>query len=118
MRSIDAVLFDKTGTLTRGNHAVVGHPPSPATTPTTAAPRRAAEGDSEHPVARAIVAAGRNRVAAHRHRLHRADRRGVPADIDGRTSASAAPRCSVSSDIAAPDELTDATIAGANAATP
>ena len=42
MRNIDAVLFDKTGTLTRGNHAVIGTRPAPATTPTTccAGPQR------------------------------------------------------------------------------
>ena len=62
MRTVDVVLFDKTGTLTRGNHAVVGriavggHDPD-----AVLAWAAAAEGDSEHPVARAIVAAARDR---------------------------------------------------------
>lgn len=58
MRTVDAVLFDKTGTLTKGNHAVVGV----WTAPTIDADAMlrlasAAEASSEHPVARAIVAA-------------------------------------------------------------
>lgn len=62
MRTVSAVLFDKTGTLTKGEPAVV----SVATTEgydeddvlTLAA---AAEADSEHPLARAIVDAARLR---------------------------------------------------------
>jgi len=62
MRTVDVVLFDKTGTLTRGNHAVVddvaigGHDAD-----AVLALAAAAESDSEHPVARAIVDAARNR---------------------------------------------------------
>ena len=58
MRDVDAVLFDKTGTLTLGNHAVTdlvavnNHDPADML-------RKAAavETESEHPIARAIVAA-------------------------------------------------------------
>jgi Cu2+-exporting ATPase len=63
MRSIDTVLFDKTGTLTRGEpvvshvHATAGH--NDAEVLAVAA---AAEADSEHPLARAIVAAARSRA--------------------------------------------------------
>ncbi|MDX1882386.1 heavy metal translocating P-type ATPase [Mycolicibacterium sp. 120270] len=62
MRTVGAVLFDKTGTLTKGE---------PAVTAVAAAGGRggdevlalaaAAEADSEHPLARAIVAAAKNR---------------------------------------------------------
>ncbi|MFI7524319.1 heavy metal translocating P-type ATPase [Nocardia salmonicida] len=63
MRTVDAVLFDKTGTLTRGEPAVVA---ATATTTTASeddviALAAAAEGDSEHPLGRAIVTAASNR---------------------------------------------------------
>jgi len=65
MRTVDVVLFDKTGTLTEGKHAVT------ATTTITGvsevellALAGAAEADSEHPVARAIVTAARTNPAA------------------------------------------------------
>ncbi|MHA7241526.1 copper-translocating P-type ATPase [Arthrobacter sp. TMS1-12-1] len=65
MRTIDVVLFDKTGTLTEGRHAVT------ATTTVTGVSEAellalagAAEADSEHPVARAIVTAARTNPAA------------------------------------------------------
>ena len=66
MRTIDVVLFDKTGTLTEGAHAVTGTAPVPGTSEAELlAYAAAAEADSEHPVARAIVtAAGRHAEAA------------------------------------------------------
>jgi P-type Cu2+ transporter len=69
MRTVDTVLFDKTGTLTRGQPAVIAVE--------AAAGRRddevlalaaSAEFDSEHPLARAIVAAAQQRGL----QLHRA----------------------------------------------
>ncbi len=58
MRNVDAVLFDKTGTLTKGNHAVVGEVAVQGWTPENMLLMAAAvEADSEHPIARAIVAA-------------------------------------------------------------
>lgn len=58
MRTVDTVLFDKTGTLTKGDHAVVGVW-TPPTVEVDAVLRLAAavEASSEHPIARAIVAA-------------------------------------------------------------
>ncbi|MDH3755965.1 MAG: copper-translocating P-type ATPase [Acidimicrobiia bacterium] len=62
MRTVDAVLFDKTGTLTKGNHAVIDHVGVNGQTADRAlALAAAAEVDSEHPIARAIVAAARSR---------------------------------------------------------
>lgn len=62
MRTIDVVLFDKTGTLTEGAHAVTGIAAAVGVTEgELLALAAAAEADSEHPVARAIVAA----AAAH-----------------------------------------------------
>jgi Cu2+-exporting ATPase len=63
MRTVDTVLFDKTGTLTRGNHVVtdlaaVGGDGEADRVLAVAA---AAERDSEHPIARAIVASASER---------------------------------------------------------
>lgn len=56
MRTVDAVLFDKTGTLTKGE-PVLAEVVTPGGDPDGAlALAAAAEGDSEHPLARAIVA--------------------------------------------------------------
>ena len=84
-RTIDAVLFDKTGTLTRGEHAVVGVAAVDGLT--EADVLRIAggvEADSEHPLARAIVAAGRERGEVARATGFRSiTGRGVEATVDG-----------------------------------
>ncbi|QGH70166.1 heavy metal translocating P-type ATPase [Pseudactinotalea sp. HY158] len=62
MRRVDAVLFDKTGTLTAGEPAVTGVEPAQGHDPDEVlALAAAAEADSEHPLARAIVAAAADR---------------------------------------------------------
>ena len=63
MRTVDTVLFDKTGTLTMGAPAVTAvHPVEPGAEDQLLAFAAAAETDSEHPLARAIVAAARERA--------------------------------------------------------
>jgi P-type Cu2+ transporter len=58
MRAVDTVLFDKTGTLTRGAHVVSGVAAALGTDEATVLRlAAAAEADSEHPLARAIVKA-------------------------------------------------------------
>ena len=80
MRTIDVVLFDKTGTLTKGEHVVTGV--AAASGFDEAEVLRFAggvESDSEHPLAKAIVAAAKERGGRHRLRIpraHRAGRRG------------------------------------------
>jgi Cu2+-exporting ATPase len=57
MRRVDVVLFDKTGTLTKGSHAVREVFAADGDTDGLLARAAAVEADSEHPLARAIVAA-------------------------------------------------------------
>ncbi|MGL4254818.1 MAG: heavy metal translocating P-type ATPase, partial [Microbacterium sp.] len=60
MRTVDTVLFDKTGTLTKGTPAVTAVEPARGhDADHVLALAAAAEADSEHPLARAIVAAAR-----------------------------------------------------------
>ncbi|MFL0563251.1 heavy metal translocating P-type ATPase [Kocuria rhizophila] len=62
MRQIDAVLFDKTGTLTKGEPTVVGvEPASDLDADAVLALAASAEADSEHPLAKAIVAAAKDK---------------------------------------------------------
>ena len=62
MRTVDVVLFDKTGTLTRGEHVVTGVAAVPELDEgDVLALAAAVEADSEHPLARAIVRAARDR---------------------------------------------------------
>src|SRR5690606_37037202 len=93
MRVVDAVLFDKTGTLTKGEPAL--HDVTTTGVPedellTLAA---AAEADSEHPLARAILAAAhRRRLAVPRAEDFRASTAvGVSATVDGRHVAVGGP---------------------------
>ncbi|WP_224048228.1 heavy metal translocating P-type ATPase [Arthrobacter sp. NicSoilB4] len=88
MRTVDVVLFDKTGTLTRGEPELKGVAAADGTDRdgllTLAA---AAESDSEHPVARAIVAAARGRdlPVPQASEFTSLTGRGVSATVGGRT---------------------------------
>ncbi|GAA2174880.1 heavy metal translocating P-type ATPase [Agrococcus versicolor] len=65
MRTVDAVLFDKTGTLTKGEPTVITvHPVADVDKNTVLTLAAAAEADSEHPLARAIVDAAQRRSLA------------------------------------------------------
>jgi P-type Cu2+ transporter len=77
MRTVDAVLFDKTGTLTKGAHKVTGVAGGDRVLPLAAG----VEADSEHPLARAIVAAAGTPAPATDFRSLTG--RGVRATIDG-----------------------------------
>ncbi|WP_257879787.1 copper-translocating P-type ATPase [Kocuria flava] len=89
MRTIDVVLFDKTGTLTAGAHAVTGAAPVPGVSEgELLALAAAAEADSEHPVARAVVTAAAAHPEASRLGLRgtgfrAATGRGVSATVEG-----------------------------------
>jgi Cu2+-exporting ATPase len=85
MRLVDTVLFDKTGTLTEGAHVVTGVASTGDVDDDRALRLAAAvEADSEHPLARAIVAAAQQRGDIPRASEFRAlTGRGVEATIDG-----------------------------------
>ena len=95
MRTVDTVLFDKTGTLTEGAHVVHDlAPASDATSPDgLLALAAAVEGDSEHPLARAIVRAAQERqLSIPAASGFTADAgRGVRATVDGREVAIGGP---------------------------
>jgi Cu2+-exporting ATPase len=82
MRSVDTVLFDKTGTLTRGEHVVVDVAPVDGDAAALLALAAAVEATSEHPLARAVVAAApQRRPEATGFRA--LPGRGVEARVDG-----------------------------------
>ena len=88
VKDVTTVLFDKTGTLTHGAMEVTDVEPGDGTASEVLLRRvGAAESDSEHPIARAIVSHARDRVGD----LPRPDRfrsvagHGVAADVDDTT---------------------------------
>ncbi|MDF2573915.1 MAG: heavy metal translocating P-type ATPase [Agromyces sp.] len=88
MRTVDAVLFDKTGTLTKGEPAVTDAAAAPGhDLDEVLALAASAEHDSEHPLAKAIVAHAGHRqlatVAASGFEASAAI--GVRAEVGGRT---------------------------------
>jgi Cu2+-exporting ATPase len=84
MRTVDAVLFDKTGTLTKGAHTVTAVSGSDGTSEEEVLRLAAGvETDSEHPLARAFVAAARDRTQpAAASEFRSLPGRGVQATID------------------------------------
>ncbi|MGH3849114.1 MAG: heavy metal translocating P-type ATPase, partial [Pseudonocardiaceae bacterium] len=92
MRTIDAVLFDKTGTLTTGMHAVTGVSAVGMSENELLALAGAAERDSEHPLARAIVAMAASRGALDQAIDFRSiPGRGVQARVNGQLVAVGGP---------------------------
>jgi P-type Cu2+ transporter len=109
MRTVDTVLFDKTGTLTTGKPTVSGVAAVDGDTDGLLAVAAAVEADSEHPLARAIVAEARARAgdppAASDFRSMTG--RGVQATVDGATVAVGGPALLRDLDLAEPEELAD-----------
>ncbi|RKN23910.1 heavy metal translocating P-type ATPase [Micromonospora musae] len=107
MRTVDAVLFDKTGTLTRGEHVVTDLATVPGIEPDELLRLAAGiEAESEHPMARAIVAAAGERggaVAATGFRSRPG--RGVEATVAGRRYAVGGPALLRELGVRLPDEL-------------
>ena len=112
MRTVDAVLFDKTGTLTKGQPAVVDlaavDPSADDGTTRVLALAAAVEGDSEHPLARAVVAAARQHGAvATAANFQSLTGRGVRAMVDGAEVAVGGPALLREFDVDGPDALND-----------
>jgi len=107
MRTIDAVLFDKTGTLTKGQHVVVGV--AGAGGLDEAEVLRLAggvESDSEHPLAKAIVAAAKQKGdVAPATGFRSLTGRGVEASIDGTAYAVGGPALLRERGLDVPSEL-------------
>ena len=91
MRTVDVVLFDKTGTLTRGGHVVVDVAAIDGDAEKVLAVAAAVEADSEHPLARAIVAAAARGPVTAATGFRSMSGRGVEATVDGASVAVGGP---------------------------
>ncbi|MEV3938419.1 heavy metal translocating P-type ATPase [Glycomyces sp. NPDC049804] len=108
MRTVDALLFDKTGTLTKGAHTVAGIAGAGGRdTDEILHLAAAVESDSEHPLARAIVAhhGHEHGEGAHATDFRSRTGKGVEATVDGRRYAVGGPALLRELGIDAPDEL-------------
>jgi Cu2+-exporting ATPase len=108
MRTVDAVLFDKTGTLTKGQHHVASVAAVNGDTHGLLRLAGAVEADSEHPLARAIVAeahahAGDDLPTAGDFRAMTG--RGVQAQVEGGTVAVGGPALLRDLKVAEPEVL-------------
>ncbi len=114
MRTVDVVLFDKTGTLTQGRHQLTGVTATAGTSEENLLALAAAvEADSEHPLARAIVAAAETR-APEPEQLTAGDfrslpGRGVRARVDGTEVTVGGPAMLADSGLPVPDDVTTVT---------
>jgi Cu2+-exporting ATPase len=106
MRTVDVVLFDKTGTLTEGQHAITGVWTTEGDDASLLRLAGAAEADSEHPLARAIVNAATERgplPAASEFKAKPG--RGVSATIEGQAVEVGGPR--LLAELGLSDEVVD-----------
>jgi Cu2+-exporting ATPase len=108
MRTVDAVLFDKTGTLTRGRPAVTGVAALDGDEAALLRLAGAVESDSEHPLARAIVAAAKERGGPDPASDFRSmTGRGVRATVAGETAAVGGPALLNELELEEPEALRD-----------
>ncbi|HEX6336266.1 MAG TPA: heavy metal translocating P-type ATPase [Jiangellaceae bacterium] len=108
MRSVDAVLFDKTGTLTKGEHALTGVAATEGEgEDEVLALAAAVESDSEHPLAKAIVAAAKERGldVPSATEFKSMTGRGVQASINSAAAAVGGPALVREREMAVPDDL-------------
>jgi Cu2+-exporting ATPase len=107
-RTLDMVIFDKTGTLTRGSPVVSGTAPAPGVDENDLLARAAAvEVNSEHPLAKAVVAEAQRR---HLSNLNAADfealpGRGAQAKVDGKTVVVGGPRLLIQTKAVVPQPI-------------
>ncbi len=106
MRNIDVVLFDKTGTLTKGSHRVMDVATDDIGRERLLALAAAAEGDSEHPLARAIVReAGGDREKLSTTDFQSMSGRGVSATVDGHSVMVGGPTLLREQNLTVPDGI-------------
>ncbi len=92
VRTVDVVLFDKTGTLTKGRHRVHDLVALDGDSASLLSLAAAVESDSEHPLARAIVAEAREQAEVPRASDFRSmSGRGVEATVNGANVAVGGP---------------------------
>src|SRR5712691_5291994 len=113
-RNLDMVIFDKTGTLTRGSPAVSGVAAAPGTTEDDLIARAAAvESNSEHPLAKAIVAAAGRRSLTRLAvtNFEALPGRGAKALVEGTSIEIGGPRLVTEARLTVPPELEKLTTA-------
>jgi P-type Cu2+ transporter len=110
MRTVDAVLFDKTGTLTKGEPQLSGVVAVHGDEDGLLRLAAAVEADSEHPLARAIVAEARARTGGELPQASDCQSmagRGVQARVEGATVAVGGPALLRQLELAEPEVLAD-----------
>jgi len=116
-RNLDIVIFDKTGTLTRGAPAVSGVAAAPGTTEDDLIARAGAvESNSEHPLAKAIVAAASRRSLTRltATNFEALPGRGAKALVDGTSVSIGGPRLVTEAKVTVPPEVEQLTTAWAS----
>jgi Cu2+-exporting ATPase len=107
-RNLDMVIFDKTGTLTRGSPAVSGIAAALGTSEDDLITRAAAvEANSEHPLAKAIVAEAKRRGLAQLRaaNFEALPGRGAKAIVDGKSVEIGGSRLLTEAKVAVPPEV-------------
>jgi Cu2+-exporting ATPase len=108
MRDVDVVLFDKTGTLTAAQHVVADVAAIDGNRDEVLLLASAVESDSEHPLARAIVAAAREKGAVPKASDFRSlTGRGVEAAVNGRRLSVGGPKLLQERSVELPDRLSE-----------
>src|SRR6267143_1470921 len=116
-RNLNMVIFDKTGTLTRGSPAVSGVAAAPGTREDDLIARAAAvESNSEHPLAKAIVAEAKRRGVAQLSvtNFEALPGRGAEALVEGKRVVICGPRLLTESKVTVPPEVEKLTAAWAS----
>jgi Cu2+-exporting ATPase len=116
-RALDMVIFDKTGTLTRGSPAVSEVAAAPGTSEDELVAYSAAvESNSEHPLAKAILAeaARRNLTQLPAANFEALSGRGARALVQGKSIAVSGPRMLTEADVTVPTAVEKLTTAWAS----
>src|SRR6266849_2922680 len=116
-RNLDLVIFDKTGNVTRGSPAVSGVAAAPGTTEDDLIAHAAAvESNSEHPLAKAVVAEAKRRGVAQlpATNFEALPGRGAVALVEGRIVIVGGPRLLTEAKITVPPEVQKLTTAWAS----